>query len=144
MKFVSSVEHRAAVTPSKLLLALGALLGVLLMHGVGADHAMPMASAATMSDSGGLATTSDHQQGMAGSEKLAVLSAPIPGHPMTAMCVAILAGGLSLSLLAGLRPNRRRGDRRLDLPRAAALAPDVAKAWWLAAPSLTRLCVSRT
>ncbi len=127
------------------LLALGLLLGVLVMHGVAANHDMPMASAAAVSSPDGDADMAGHHEGMASIEAAAVVvSAPVTGHPMAAMCVAILTSGLLLPLLSVFRFKRRTADRRLPSPAAWSMVPRAAAARWLTAPSLTRLCVSRT
>lgn len=128
----------------QLLLVAGLLLGVLLMHGVSADHAMPMTSAATMSQSGGDGATTGHRDAPVHPERLAVLMGPMEQHSLLAMCVAILASGFTLSVIVVIRLTRRGKGGRLRSPTVGAMASKAAKARWLTTPSLTRLCVSRT
>jgi hypothetical protein len=130
------------------LIAVGLVFGVLLMHGVTADHGMPMASVSTSTELHGHGAIMSHPSVGAGSEvKALVLIGAHPMaavHPMAALCLAILASGLLLPLLSGCRLKRRGRNRRLASSALPSLLPRAAAARWLAAPSLTRLCVSRT
>lgn len=125
------------------LIAVGLVFGVLLMHGVTADHGMPMASVSTSTELHGHGAIMSPPSVEAGPEATAV--APIGAvHPMAALCLAILASGLLLPLLSGCRLKGFGRNRRLASPAVRSLLPRAAAARWLAAPSLTRLCVSRT
>lgn len=134
------------------LLALVILGGVLLMHGLAADHAMPMAHGVTSgthtaTDAGqdsshnGSTMLGSADQGQGGN----VWSAPQPGfHAMVAGCVAVLSTWLLLPLLAGRRHRTR--TRALALGRLPLLSPgnNATASLWLLTPSLTRLGIART
>ena len=129
-----------------MLVVLGLLVAVVLMHGVAADHEMAMAPGQTM-----MATPNSGAPTMASIGAHTVAAEPTPGvvasvasHPMIAMCVAILAGGLLLPLLAVARLKRRSRGLRLGSSAVGAWGPRPTTLRWLTAPSLTRLCVSRT
>lgn len=134
----------AALGLKQCLLVMGLLLGLLLMHGVTGHHDIPADSTPTWGVADGdRADMMSHPSGTAGSETQ-VVSAAITCHPMAAMCVAILATGLLLPLLTLFGFKRRNQDLLSLSPAVRSMLPGAAAARWLIAPSLTRLCVSRT
>ena len=145
---------------ARTLTVLALLAGLLVMHGLSADHAQmnhPLAipgTAAAVVDNGDAMpahqvvvavdqpqrTTVPHN---VGNENLAAaLHASVPGGgSMAALCVAILAAGLALVLLV---PAHR--GRRADRGGApSALRPTGQVLRWASPPDLVAgLCVSRT
>lgn len=128
-------------TVKRCLLALGVLLGVLLMHGVAADHDTPMVAGASAMH--GVHGVADRMVEVGNISSIPeVVSAP-PSHSMATACVAVLGGGLLLPLIAALRVKKR--DTAFLAPNTGRSVRQLAaEARWLTAPSLTRLCVSRT
>ena len=154
VKFMSSVRRRPQLPGvSQLLLVLGLLVGVLLMHGVTADHDVAMASATTVSDThigtaDGHGTAGDKAMAMSNYDSgagagMEIAAASTSSHLMLDMCLAILiGGGLLLPVLVSLRLKRR--NQRHQSLASLSMAPRAAATRWLLAPSLTQLCVSRT
>lgn len=135
------------------LLALVILGGVLLMHGVAADHAMPMSHGPTSGTHGSMAAvqaigheSSDLLGDAEQQPASAVWSSPEAGsHAMVAGCVAVLVTGLMLPLVLAGRRLRVR-TRPFGLNRLPALRPgnNATASLWLLTPSLTRLGIART
>ena len=154
---MSLVQRRPQIPGLRqFLLALGVLVGVLLMHGVAADHDMVMVSATTVTDShagtasghgaaGDMTLRNDDSMGSgSGSGSgVEIATAPMSSHLMIDMCVAILVGGLLLPILGALRLKKRNNNHRLPLA-SLSMVPRAAATRWLLTPSLTQLCVSRT
>ena len=154
---MSLVQRRPQIPGLRqFLLALGVLVGVLLMHGVTADHDMAMVSATTVTDShagtannhgaaGDMTTGNDDSMGSgSGSGSgVEIATAPMSSHLMIDMCVAILVGGLLRPILGALRLKKRNNNHRLPLA-SLSMVPRAAATRWLLTPSLTQLCVSRT
>lgn len=148
-----SVQRRPRVLGlSELLLVLGVLVGVLLMHGVTADHDMAMGSAATMADSQ-VGTDSSHataddmspdlDDSMSSSSRVNLSTAPMSSHSMIDMCVAVLVSVLLLPLRVAFRLKRRDNDHEPPLA-SLSMVPRAVATRWLLTPSLTQLCVLRT
>jgi hypothetical protein len=142
---VPSTAARAQMTGARqLLLVLGLLLGVMLMHGVTADHDMPMASAAPMATPNAVGhIASGHVNDPLVASQADVASG-ILEQSMATMCVAILVGGLLLPLLAAWRLKKRTAYSLSSSTVLRSSMARTAESRWPAAPSLTRLCVSRT
>jgi hypothetical protein len=152
---MSLVQRRPQIPGLRqLLLVLGVLVGVLLMHGVAADHDMAMVSATTVTDShagtanghgaaGDMTIGNDHSMGSGSGSGVEIATAPMSSHLMIDMCVAILVGGLLLPILGALRLKKRNNNHRLPLA-SLSMVPRAAATRWLLTPSLTQLCVSRT
>lgn len=133
------------------LLALAVLGGVLLMHGVAADHVMPtMSHGSTASaHTPTVAVHAEHElaavDGTELSQVSALWSSPAnASHLMVGGCIAVLSTWLLMALL-GLR-SRSIQTRTSGLSRPPRLrrGNNAAASLWLLAPSLTRLGIART
>jgi hypothetical protein len=151
---VSASPEAEAPRVKQLFVVLGLLLGVLLMHGVSAHHGHTMSAhhGHTMMSEATSAAAVRHGDGpTAMGHGGSSVSGGVAANPVAVLhsmgemcCVAILVGALLLPLRSAFRLRRRQSDLRLPSPAMWAMAPKAAATRWFNAPSLTRLCVSRT
>lgn len=129
------------------LLALAVTSGVLLMHGVAADHAMPMTShgSAVGTHATAVASGVTSQDGH-GTDALvgAVLRPAERGsQAMVGGCVAVLVSWLLLPLLGFRRLRTRTRDSGHSRPPRLRRGNNATASLWLLTPSLTRLGIAR-
>jgi Family of unknown function (DUF6153) len=142
---VPSTALGAQVTGARqLLFVLGLLLSVMLMHGFTADHDMPMASATAMATPNAVGHIASGQVDDPLVASQADVASGILEQSMGTMCVAILVGGLLLPLIAAWRLKKRTAYSLSSSTVLRSSMARTAESRWPAAPSLTRLCVSRT
>lgn len=140
---LTSDRHRLTWA-SRCLIALGVAFGVLVMHGTATNHSVPAVSTSSITEHQGVdLTPTAATAGDAIASNVAVT--PLLGHPMGgAVCVVILASGVVLPLLSVLRLKWRKKTSDPAPALRHRLGRSAIAALWVAAPSLTRLCVSRT
>lgn len=142
----------------RLLLVLPVLLGVLVMHGLTSNHdiGMPTAAGATSHSHSTVAPAGEHgghpamATGRLGHSHTAAPAATAVGdadqhadHDMGPVCLGMLTVSV-LALTLARAPGRGRPSGRHLLPTAALSRGAAPLGGAPSAPSLTRLCISRT
>lgn len=138
---------RRPAQPRQWLAAVTVLFGIFVLHGITADHDMPVPAVVSVTDgmAAHQATANADNAGVAATSAAPVMSpwAAAHGHVMAGGCLALLGGVLLLQLLADrarawFQPIVRTGVGALQLVRGRLRPP------WSLTPSITQLGIART
>ena len=147
---------RLSTLALRLLVVLPVLAGVLVMHGMTSNHDMAMATMVGVGEhTAGAPTRSAHTAGhtdagtswpheaAAANTSSTALDVAPRGHTLGPVCLGVLTATVLALLLARIRALPRQGGRAwAPWTRLPSLSSPPRGA--LRAPSLTRLCISRT